>query len=144
MKTRVLMLAAAALAMTAAAVKAADAKAELDKLTGTWTAVSIERDGTPASSDQVAKVKLVVDGESYVYHSGDDKVEGKHMLDPSKSPKEIDAVRSTGPDAGKTIRGIYELDGDQFRVCLGTPGGERPTEFSTKAGSGHRLLVFKR
>ena len=41
--------------------------------------------------------------------------------------------------------GIYELEGDTFKVCFAAPGkADRPTEFKSAAGSGHRLLVLKR
>ena len=92
----------------------------------------------------VKKVKLVVRGKHYTFHTGQQTIEGTHRLDPSQDPKTIDAVRSKGPDRGKTLRGIYELNGDTYKVCFAEPDKERPEEFSTTEGSGHRLLVFKR
>jgi uncharacterized protein (TIGR03067 family) len=37
------------------------------------------------------------------------------------------------------VLGVYELDGDEFRICYAPPGKERPKDFSAKAGTGHRL-----
>ena len=89
-------------------------------------------------------VKLTVDGEKYTFHVRDMVIEGTHKLEPTKKPKQIDAVRSKGPDAGKTLKGIYELDDKTFKVCFGAAGKDQPTEFATKEGDGHRLLTFER
>jgi hypothetical protein len=34
--------------------------------------------------------------------------------------------------------------GDTFRSCFGKPGAERPTDFTSKAGDGRTLSVWKR
>jgi hypothetical protein len=52
---------------------------------------------------------------------------------------------SEGPLAGRTLRGIYEIEGDTQKVCLPLEeGAGRPKEFTSKPGSGHLLQVFKR
>jgi len=71
-------------------------------------------------------------------------INSTHKLDPTKKPKQIDAVRREVPQAGETLKGIYTLDSDTFKVCFAPPGKDRPTEFSTKAGTGFRLLELKR
>jgi uncharacterized protein (TIGR03067 family) len=40
--------------------------------------------------------------------------------------------------------GIYEFQEDTQRVCYAPPTADRPTEFGSKAGSGHILAVLKR
>jgi len=58
-------------------------------------------------------------------------------LDPGKTPKQIDLVQLDGPNKGKTFKGIYELTGDQLRVCVNDEdhlASERPTEFKTDGG----------
>jgi uncharacterized protein (TIGR03067 family) len=49
-----------------------------------------------------------------------------------------------GPDKGKTFLGIYELSGDDYKVCFAPAGKGRPVEFSSKEGSGNILQVWKR
>ena len=56
---------------------------------------------------------------------------GTLKVDPTKTPKEIDATDSEG----KTILGIYKFDKDQFTVCFAPPDKQRPKEFSVKVGS---------
>ena len=135
---------AAGLLLAAADPKDDAAKKELDKFAGTWKAVSIVEDGKEVPKDEVEKVSLTVKGDDYTFRRGDAVIEGTHKLDPGKTPKTIDAVRSTGPNKGKSILGIYELTDDTYKVCFAGPGQDRPTEFASKAGSGCRLIVMKR
>jgi uncharacterized protein (TIGR03067 family) len=65
-------------------------------------------------------------------------------VDVAKKPKTIDITFTEGPEKGKTIVGIYELEGDTYKVCINVNGKERPKEFAAKAGSGHGLEVLKR
>jgi len=136
------------LAVTAGLLLAADkddAKKELEKLAGTWNAVSIERDGKAMPADKVKGSTLTITGDKYVIKIGDMSIEGVYKLDSSKKPKAIDATRSNGDDKGKTLVGIFSLEGDDLKMCFHPPANtERPTEFSAKAGSGSALYVFKR
>jgi uncharacterized protein (TIGR03067 family) len=143
MKTRLLAVVVGVLAATASADDVA-VKKELETFTGSWQAVAVEHDGKQAPEEQVKSVKLTVRGDKYAFQDGEQVIEGTHKLDPSKDPKQIDAIRSKGPDAGKTIRGIYILDALTFKVCFAPAGKDRPTAFATKEGEGQRLLIFKR
>ena len=40
--------------------------------------------------------------------------------------------------------GIYELKGDTLKVCFAKPGQNRPTEFTTKQGTGFLYCLYKR
>jgi len=40
--------------------------------------------------------------------------------------------------------GIYELEGDGYRVCFALVGKPRPSEFTSKSGSGTILQVWER
>lgn len=125
-------------------VVAADAKDELDKLQGTWARTTAEVNGKPAPEGELKNTTLVIQGDQYTLKTPDRDRKGTLKLDPTKSPKEIDLTPSAGPNKGKTLHGIYELDGDTFRYCLAVDGKDRPTEFSSKPGSGHGLFVNKR
>ena len=94
--------------------------------------------------EQVEKTSLEVKGDHYTLRVGDREIKGTHKLDTTKKPHQIDAVRSEGPNSGETIRGIYSIDGDTYKVCFAAAGKDRPTEFSTTQGDGHRLIVMKR
>lgn len=144
MKTKLLMVVAVGVLVAAGGRTEENPKKELEKHTGTWQAVSVERDGKKLPDEEVKKVKLTVKGENYTYQVGGQEIEGKHTLNPAKKPKQIDAVRTKGSNAGETLKGIYELDDQTFKVCFAPVGKDRPTEFVTKEGDGRRLMTFKR
>jgi uncharacterized protein (TIGR03067 family) len=65
-----------------------------------------------------------------------------HKLDPSKDPKQIDITvsRVKGPTIG-VMKGIYTLDGDNLRLCLGILGKDRPAAFPEKPKLGEVLIL---
>jgi uncharacterized protein (TIGR03067 family) len=67
---------------------------------------------------------------------------GKFKLDLTTKPWCMDATGTKGPQKGRTYLGIYSLEGDTLKWCVGLPGGDRPTEFTTK--DGQFLLILKR
>jgi uncharacterized protein (TIGR03067 family) len=142
MKPQLLLFVAAGLFLGA---DATDAKKDLDKMQGDWVLVSSERDGKPAPEDQVKAMKRTVKDDTYtVTLDGKPLVKGTFKVDPSKKPATIDALRSEGEDKDKPMLGIYEFDGDTYKVCFAPPGKDRPTEFASKPGSGHVFSVWKR
>ncbi len=86
-----------------------------------------------------------VKGSEYTFRHGDVMVEGTHKLDPTtKTPKTIDAVRTSGPDQGKTLLGIYELNDDTYKVCRQPRPGKRTADRVRQKqapASGDRLLI---
>ena len=59
-------------------------------------------------------------------------------------PKWMDSKSSNDADKGVVMPGIYEIAGDDHRVCFSLPGKDRPKEFASKANSGIILQVWKR
>jgi RNA polymerase sigma factor (sigma-70 family) len=77
-----------------------------------------------------------------------------HHLDHSKNPKQIDiTVTSTGGGIGGpvprsekhqivgVIKGIYQLDRGELRLCLGEAGKDRPAAFPDKPKPGEVLIL---
>jgi uncharacterized protein (TIGR03067 family) len=126
------------------ALRAADAKEELARFQGTWVRVAAEVDGKKQSADDLKNQTLAIKGDEYTVTIDGKPRKGTIKVDPAKSPKQLDIIPSEGPNKGKTLPGIYELDGDTLRYCLATKGGDRPTEFASAPGSGHGLFVNKR
>jgi uncharacterized protein (TIGR03067 family) len=118
------------------------ADADQNKLRGTWTIVSASRDGKPAPEDALKDARMIFDGDKLTAASENGKSSVLSIkLDSSRKPKTIDI---THPEKKQTILGIYALEGDQLKLCLGTPGAARPTELATREGSGSVLFVLKR
>jgi uncharacterized protein (TIGR03067 family) len=119
-------------------------KEELKKFTGTFTVTLFEEDGKQKSADQLKKMKVVQKGAEWTFHDGEELTQGKDTVYPGKSPKEIDSFYINGPARDKTVKGIYQIDGDTIKYCWADVGKDRPKEFATKADSGLTLLVLKR
>ena len=129
------------------AVRGADAPddAVLKALQGTWTVVSLERNGKAAAPERIEGRELVFEGRTFIDQQGDKILgEGSITLDPSKKPGTMDARFTEGPVKGQSSLAIYELNGDTLRTCSAAPGKERPTEFLTRPDSGAMMFVYQR
>jgi uncharacterized protein (TIGR03067 family) len=123
-------------------VRAADAKAE--NFDGTWSLVSAEMAGQKMPDEFLKSIKLVIKGDTYTVTAGEGVDKGTIKADASVKPKTLDITSTEGPNKGKTILAIYELDGDNMRVCYDISGKARPTEFKSPAGSQNFLVTYKR
>ena len=135
------------LLLTGLLVAADDAKdatkKELAKFTGTWKIESVEVDGNKPGAEVFKDWKLVIKDDQFTFHDGKMTTKGQFKVDVTKKPKTIDITFTDGPEKGQTLIGIYELEGDTYKVCL-SMNKDRPKELASKAGSGHILEVFKR
>jgi uncharacterized protein (TIGR03067 family) len=130
---------------TAAALAGGEPARDIDKLKGAWLVIGGEADGRALPEEEVKKKVIVRFAAETLVLTEDgkqDKVELKYKLDPTQKPKAIDITPETAERG--VIRGIYQLDGDTLKVCLGEPGKERPAKFETKPGSGHKLMKLSR
>jgi RNA polymerase sigma factor (sigma-70 family) len=130
-------------AVAVVATPAQDAKADKEKLQGTWEFVSVQFGGKEAQGDEAEQMK----NQKYVF-KGDKltaKVEIEYTIDPTKNPKEIDWKIDEGPPQERgTWKGIYQLKGDELTLCMAMPNRDRPTEFASKEGELAGLLKLKR
>ena len=122
---------------------------ELNKLQGTWVMVSGDWDGKKIADADVSKSKVTYEGNKGQLTAPHQSKETIFFdiikLDPSKSPNEFDLIRRTGPSAGKTIKAIYEFDGnDQFKFAFDPTAATIPKDFTTKAGTGYIRQTWKR
>ena len=122
----------------------ADVEKELKKFQGTWTFESVEAGGKKLPADQFKGITVTFEGDKYAVKKGDEVVEAAtQKLDPSRSPKTLDAKVTDGPNKGAVILGIYEISGDTLKVCFDPEGKKRPMEFKGESGS-QTLVVHKR
>jgi uncharacterized protein (TIGR03067 family) len=112
---------------------------------GTWVPLTADLGKQKLPDETLKAMKLVLKDESYVLSIGDQLDKGTVKLDASKTPKTIDIMGTEGPNKGRTILAIYELQGDTLRVCYDLGGKERPKEFAPMAGQAPLFLVtYKR
>ncbi len=139
-----LLVLAAGLLAAADAPREDASKQDLQELQGTWTLASGEDDGKPLPEALLKDSHLTFDRDQHTAKVGDKTYRGTHKLDASTKPKAIDITDTEGPFKDKTVRGIYELEGDEFRICYAVDGKDRPKQLLGKAGTGQRYHVWKR
>jgi uncharacterized protein (TIGR03067 family) len=143
MRRSLYLLGAVALLLVAAEDKD-DVKKEIARFEGTWRFESLEVEEAKVPKESFKDSKLVIKGDKFTYKEGEGVYGGTFKVDVSKKPKTIDITFTEGPEKGKTFKGIYELEGDTYKVCLDPKGKDRPTKFETKKGTGVVLEVLKR
>lgn len=121
-----------------------DARKEAERLQGVWQRVSGEVDGKAVPADELAKTTLTIRGDQYTLQMGTQTRKGTLRVNPATKPRSLELISAEGPNKGKSLLGIYELDGDTFRYCVAAPGKERPASFTSTPGSGQGLYVNKR
>jgi len=117
-------------------------KKELAQLEGTWTLIKAEMNGKSVLEKDDKPKLMVKDGKWTNGPKAAMKL--SEILDPSKKPKTV-----TFPYEEAVFYGIYEVNGDELRVCGDgvdtgrekNPEARRPKEFDSTKGV---LLVFKR
>jgi uncharacterized protein (TIGR03067 family) len=120
-----------------------DAKDE-DAIQGTWLASTAEFAGQKFPDEVRKSIKLVIKDGKYTVTVGNQPDKGTSKLDPSAKPKTMDVTGTDGPNKGKTMLAIYELNGDTLRVCYDVSGKNRPTEFKSAADTQLFLVTYKR
>jgi uncharacterized protein (TIGR03067 family) len=113
-------------------------KDDQQALTGSWKVVSAEEGGKPPE-ETIKKTKVLIIDTDFSLHDANGRRTMKYKIDATKSPKHIDL------DWDNHVQpGIYELSGDDLKVCFDQAGKTRPTAFKTEAGDKVLLLVLKR
>lgn len=133
------------LAVVASVAAEEAAKKDFEQLQGTWIVTGAEQDGKPL--DRLQGGKLVVKDQNFhIKTASGTEMKGDLQLEPAKKPKHIDWLHQEGLLREKTWQGIYELDGDDLKLCYAEAdsGKDRPGEFKTEADSKRLLIVLKR
>jgi uncharacterized protein (TIGR03067 family) len=109
-----------------------------EKLQGKWKVESFDYNGMPVEAMKEAVREFKEDKYSLTPTSGE-AYSGTVKLDSSKKPKQIDLELTD-----RTLKGIYEVEGDTLKISYRLEGDERPTELASKPDSGIVLIVHKR
>lgn len=113
-------------------------KSDKDAIQGTWALVSGELRGKPEMVIEDANFTYTfAGGKLKVLIRGELDSTASITFNSAKSPKQIDLKWE---EDGFTALGIYELNGDDLKICTGL---KRPGSFAT-SGSDNHTRVFKR
>ena len=119
-------------------------KKDLDQMQGNWHMTAMTVKGKSHGAEEIKKFKLIVKKDVYcVQVDGKDHVSAKLVLRADKKPKEVDLGLETGP----IYKGIYEIDGDKFRICVSVSSDAdagRPKEFKTNEDSNSACMTWER
>src|SRR5438128_2163613 len=102
---------------------------ELARLQGNWNFVSLEAEGMKFPAQMFKGAKIIIKGDTFTSITREATYSGTVKVDTTKKPKTIDLIFTEGPEKGKTSLGIYDLDGDSLKICLGLAGRDRPEEY---------------
>jgi RNA polymerase sigma factor (sigma-70 family) len=120
------------------------APAVKSELEGAWTITRIETAGEAVYDGKTRDETLPA--PTFVFDREMCRVTGVRVLyladfrfktDPAATPKAIDATLFDGPKKGTTVVGIYQVRGDELRICLRLQGTElgRPKGYVTNSGT---------
>jgi uncharacterized protein (TIGR03067 family) len=122
------------------------ARDDLDKLQGTWVRVEMEVEGKAFPLNPNVEWTASYKGDLLTLARGGKPYQTNSIvtLDPAQRPNAMNTWNTEGDTKDQTWPGIYELDGDRLKVCFAKPGQQRPTEFTTKKGTGSLYVEYKR
>ena len=115
------------------------AKSDQERMVGNWF---ITNDDSLRKGEMwvITKDSILM----YAKHLGANAYAYRHRLDAGKDPRQIDitVTKVNGPPIG-IMRGVYALDGDELRLCLGGLDKDRPAAFPKKPGPGEVLILHR-
>jgi uncharacterized protein (TIGR03067 family) len=141
MKTPLILLSLILLCRTASA---AEAVSDTKKIEGDWKPISAEMNGQKLPDEVLATITVTFECGKYNTTVGYQKEQGTIKLDGTKKPKTIELTCTDGPNKGKTMPAIYQLDADTLRICSAVAGTNRPTEFKSTVENKASLVVYQR
>jgi uncharacterized protein (TIGR03067 family) len=119
---------------------------ESAKLAGDWRVTAATSAGWKLGERWVQGLGFAVTGTEFTLSfAGLTVMQGSFTIDLDKTPKTIDLKSTLGDQQGKTLAGIYEVNGDTLKICYCMdPAGKRPKEFSSTHDNKAYLLVCMR
>jgi uncharacterized protein (TIGR03067 family) len=113
-------------------------------LNGDWVPVKAELAGQPVSDAVLNSITMkLADGAYDVSVSGEPD-RGTYEVDASTTPRGLVIKGVAGPNKGRTIPAIYELEGRTLRICYDLSGGQRPKEFKSLPGTKLYRVTYQR
>ena len=122
----------------------ADPKPAKDSLSGSWALASGVMAGEKMTDEVRKSVHLMLRNGKYTAKVGEDTDQGTYTVDNSKTPATITLVGTKGPNQGKTMLAIFEVDKGALKVCYDMSGKAFPTDFESKKDTHLFLATYER
>jgi uncharacterized protein (TIGR03067 family) len=108
---------------------------DISSLQGRWQITSLEMKGAPLPGTLFANAQIIVDGDWFTSLGMGAEYGGRMTVDATAQPKRFSVkFDGDGPESGRTNHAIYELNGDDWRICVDVSGNGVPAEFKTTPG----------
>jgi len=117
---------------------------DLDLLQGSWRITALEVEGREMPEEMLVEGRITIQGDRFTSTGMGAEYTGTIALDAAASPRRFEMHFDAGPEKGNTNFGIYELEGDRWRICLATRGAVRPSKFDSTEGGGFVLETLAR
>ena len=103
-------------------------------LEGAWVPVAANVAGRELVVNDLRVKYLVLDAGGYSIVDRTNQIvdSGEYLVDDAASPQTMDIVGREGPNAGRTMLAIYQLDADRLTVCYDLDGRERPSDMQPR------------
>jgi uncharacterized protein (TIGR03067 family) len=101
---------------------------------GAWVPVAANVAGRELVVNDLRVKYLVLDAGGYSIVDRTNQIvdSGEYLVDDAASPQTMDIVGREGPNAGRTMLAIYQLDADRLTVCYDLDGKERPRDMQPR------------
>lgn len=110
---------------------------------GIWLPVQAQLSGKSMKQEVLKIITLKLENGKYEV-TAENVDKGTYTINPASNPGTIDITGVEGPNVGKRIPAIYELNGDTLRICYNLAGGVHPTAFQSASGTQQFLVTYKR
>jgi uncharacterized protein (TIGR03067 family) len=149
LKIKLQLITAAVLILFAAGCSSSGNKAigeqfatpELIQLQGSWIPVEAELGGSPFPEEVRKSIKMEISNDVYTVYVAGNPDKGKLKIYGASNPRTMEIVGTEGPNNGKKIPAIFEINGDIVSICYDLSGKAFPAEFKTAKGT--QLFLVK-
>ena len=138
------ILIAFALLFVGSIVRGDEPVPDIKQLQGTWEVVEFTANGKAIPKEACQGMSLEV-ADMTMHMSAPGRKSFLIKLNNAVSPKTIDYTALEGPYKDKTNYGIYELQGDELKLCMHNKDADKPpTAFKSAEGDNLALIILRR